>query len=127
MLSNKKIAVLIAGVVSCASSVAFSASMNAQGMVLKVQASQDNKWGGCLVNIDANYGRLNCSQAYISMDCAGVVDGNTKAAGQRRFDVAMLGMMTGTPIKVKIFDNVKINGYCYADRAQLAAPAGAAQ
>jgi hypothetical protein len=127
MLSNKKIAVFAAGIAACASSVAFAASMNAQGNVLNVQASQDSKWGGCLVDIDANYSRLNCSQKYISMDCAGVVEGNTKAAGQRRFDVALLGMMTNTPIKVKIFDNVKINGYCYADRVQLAAPAGAAQ
>ena len=54
----------------------------------------------------------------MAVDCEGL-QGNTKSAGQRRFDVATLAMLTGQRVKMKIFDNVKINGYCYADRVEL--------
>lgn len=109
----------VAAAVFLSSQFAMAASMNAQGNITKVQATPNNKWGGCLVRTDANYGRLNCSASWIAVDCEGVVDGNTKSAGQRRFDVATLAMLTGQRVKMKIFDNVKINGYCYADRVEL--------
>ena len=47
--------------------------MNAQGNIEKVQATPNNKWGGCLVRTDANYGCLNCSPNWIAVDCEGVV------------------------------------------------------
>ena len=116
----KKVILSVATVaVFLGSQIALAASMNAQGNIEKVQATPNNKWGGCLVRTDANYGRLNCNPNWIAVDCEGVVEGNTKSAGQRRFDVATLAMLTGQRVKMKIFDNVKINGYCYADRVEL--------
>ena len=116
---KKVILSVVTVVVFLGSQIALAASMNAQGNIEKVQATPNNKWGGCLVRTDANYGRLNCSPNWIAVDCEGVVEGNTKSAGQRRFDVATLAMLTGQRVKMKIFDNVKINGYCYADRVEL--------
>lgn len=110
---------VVAATFFLSSQLASAASMNAQGSIEKVQATPNSKWGGCLVRTDANYGRLNCSPNWVAVDCEGVVEGNTKAAGQRRFDVATLAMLTGQRVKMKIFDNVKINGYCYADRVEL--------
>lgn len=116
---KKVILNVVTVVIFLSSQIALAASMNAQGNIEKVQATSNNKWGGCLVRTDANYGRLNCSPNWIAVDCEGVVEGNTKSAGQRRFDIATLAMLTGQRVKMKIFDNVKINGYCYADRVEL--------
>ena len=104
---------------------AMSASGNFAGNVTKIYATPNNKWGGCMVRTSANYSRLNCNANWISLDCEGVVEGHSKSAGQRAFDVATVAMLTGTKAKFRIYDNIKINGYCFADRVDLNAPAAA--
>ena len=97
----------------------FAASKTVFGEIERVLATPADKWGGCLVRTTAKYGVLNCSKLWLSLDCEGAVEGNTKSAGQRRFDLATLAVLTERRVKLRIFDNVKLNGYCYADQVEL--------
>ena len=97
----------------------FAASKTVFGEIERVLATPADKWGGCLVRTTAKYGVLNCSKLWLSLDCEGAVEGNTKSAGQRRFDLATLAVLTERRVKLRIFDSVKLNGYCYADQVEL--------
>lgn len=100
----------------------FAASKTVFGEIERVLATPADKWGGCLVRTTAKYGVLNCSKLWVSLDCEGAVEGNTKSAGQRRFDLATLAVLTERRVKLRIFDNIKLNGYCYADQVEILPP-----
>lgn len=99
---------------------AFAGSQNLTTNVTQVYATEEERFGGCLIKtadlIDNN---LNCKRAFVSLDCAGVLEGNSKGEGQRRLDVATLAMLTGGKVSLIVTDQAKINGYCLAERVRL--------
>lgn len=105
--------------VMCAT--AMSATTSVTTNIERVYATPSDKWGGCMVRTESSYNKVNCNQNWLTLDCEGAVEGNTKSAGQRRFDVATLALLTGQRAKFRINDDIKINGYCYADRVELIA------
>lgn len=109
----------VLAIVMC--SAALSGTTSVTTNVERVYATPSDKWGGCMVRTESSYNKVNCNQNWLTLDCEGAVDGNTKSAGQRRFDVATLALLTGQRAKFRINDEIKINGYCYADRVELIA------
>lgn len=109
----------VLAIVMC--SAALSATTSVTTNIERVYATPSDKWGGCMVRTESRYNKVNCNQNWLTLDCEGAVDGNTKSAGQRRFDVATLALLTGQRAKFRINDEIKINGYCYADRVELIA------
>ena len=109
----------VLAIVMC--SAALSGTTSVTTNIKRVYATPSDKWGGCMVRTESRYNKVNCNQNWLTLDCEGAVDGNTKSAGQRRFDVATLALLTGQKAKFRINDEIKINGYCYADRVELIA------
>ena len=99
---------------------AFAASQNLTTSVTQIYATEEERWGGCLIKtenpIDNN---LNCKRAFVTLDCAGVLEGNSRGEGQRRLDVATLAMLTGGRVNLIVTDQARINGYCLAERVRL--------
>ena len=100
---------------------ALSATTSVITNIERVYATPSDKWGGCMVRTESRYNKVNCNQNWLTLDCEGAVEGNTKSAGQRRFDIATLALITSQTAKFRINDEIKINGYCYADRVELIA------
>ena len=102
------------------SATAFAGSQSLTTNVTQVYATEEERFGGCLIKtadlIDNN---LNCKRAFVTLDCAGVLEGNSKGEGQRRLDVATMAMLTGGKVNMIVTDQARINGYCLAERVRL--------
>ena len=102
------------------SATAFAGSQSITTNVTQVYATEEERFGGCLIKtadlIDNN---LNCKRAFVTLDCAGVLEGNSRGEGQRRLDVATMAMLTGGKVNMIVTDQARINGYCLAERVRL--------
>lgn len=87
-------------------------------LITKVQASNDGKWGECMAFLTKRNSSLDCSN-WVTFDCAGDVEGNTKAAGNAKYNTAQLALVTGNRSQVFLNDSIKINGQCFAERIQV--------
>lgn len=93
--------------------------------VQQVYATEDERFGGCMVKtVEAVDRNLNCKRGYVTLDCAGALDGNSKSEGQRKMDVATLAFLTGGRVNMLITDEARINGYCHAERVRMLPNAG---
>lgn len=114
----KKFLVMVSAVVFSVNAFAGSQSLTTD--IVQVQATEEQFFGGCLIKtadlIDNN---LNCKRAFLTLDCAGVLEGNSKGEGQRRLDVATLAMLTGGKVNMIVTDQARINGYCLVERIKL--------
>ena len=100
----------------------FGANAYVQGNVVKL-INQDGGNGRCLVKLDvsANDRGLSCSNPkFVSLDCEGVT-GNTKSAAARNWDIAMFAMATSRVVKLRVYDNITVDGYCYSPRLDIEA------
>ena len=87
--------------------------------VKRVQVSQDSEFGGCLARPSETIsGVLNCPDSWVTLDCAGVL-GGSKSAGSRRFDQISLAILMDKKVTLRINDEQKINGWCFADRVAI--------
>lgn len=87
--------------------------------IKRVQVNADSEFGGCLVRpSDQISTSLNCPDAWISLDCAGTL-GGTKSAGQRRLDQVSLAILLQKKVTLRVTDDQKINGWCFADRVAV--------
>lgn len=75
----------------------------------------NEKYGGCMAYLSAKNNQLACSN-WVTFDCEGLLEGNTKAIAKLKFDAAQLAFVTQNRVKVLIDDNRKINGQCFASR-----------
>lgn len=102
------------------SSISFAGTQSLTTSIDQVYATEEERFGGCMVKtgtlVDRN---LNCKRAYVSLDCAGVLDGNSKSEGQRKMDVATLAMLTGGNVNMLVTDQARVNGYCTVERIRL--------
>lgn len=74
-------------------------------------------YGGCMAVVsgaEAISSRLaSCADGYITFSCSGIH--NTKSEGLAKFSQAQLAYVSSTPIRVRLLDNKKHNGFCFAD------------
>ena len=116
--SMKKFLAVISAILF--SATAFAGSQSITTNVTQVYATEEERFGGCLIKtadlIDNN---LNCKRAFVTLDCAGVLEGNSRGEGQRRLDVATMAMLTGGKVNMIVTDQARINGYCLAERVRL--------
>jgi hypothetical protein len=75
-------------------------------------------FGICAVELAKKNSSLDCSN-WITFDCDGEFEGNTKAAANHKFNIAQLAWVTNKSVKVQITDNRKINGMCFANRIEV--------
>lgn len=88
---------------------------NAQ--VTKVTTHHE-RFGGCMAFLNKKNSSLDCSN-WVTFDCAGDLDGNTKSAGNRKFNTSQLALVTGNKVKAQITDSQKINGQCFVMRLDV--------
>ena len=81
-------------------------------------SSHHELFGGCMAYLSKKNTSLDCSQ-WITFDCTGELDGNTKSDGNRKFNSAQLALVTGNKVKVQVTDSKKINGQCFATRVDV--------
>ena len=116
--SMKKFLAVISAILF--SATAFAGSQSITTNVTQVYATEEERFGGCLIKtadlIDNN---LNCKRAFVTLDCAGVLEGNSRGEGQRRLEVATMAMLTGGKVNMIVTDQARINGYCLAERVRL--------
>ena len=102
------------------SSGAFALTQSLTTGIKQVYATEEDRFGGCMVKTETlPSNNLNCKRAYISLDCAGALDGNTKSEGQRKLDIATLAMLTGGTVNMLVSDSSRFNGFCFAERIRL--------
>ena len=92
------------------------------GNVVKL-INQDGGNGRCLVKLDAsaNDKGLSCTNPnFVSLDCEGTT-GNDKGAAARNWDIATLAMVTSRTVKLRVYDNITVDGYCYSPRLDIEA------
>ena len=112
----KFLVALIAGFLACGCGLASAQEANGAAWYTKVGSIiiDDANYGGCAVNLSvppSAQSALNCSTAWLSLDCSGVV--NTKSQGAAKLAAAQLAFVTQQCIRVAAYDLPKFNGHCY--------------
>jgi hypothetical protein len=74
--------------------------------------------GGCKVKLakaPSDHG-LICDGYWVHFSCNGAF--NSQTEGYQKFQAAQLGLISGTPVKIKVDDDneKKVNGVCYSGR-----------
>ena len=114
---RKKCTVLVAAAAALIASSSFGATGTSTTKVRNVLLA-DGVGGGCMVAIRAMPANNVCGNAggvgYVSFMCDGQ-NGVSKSDAQRRYDSAVLAMVTDSNINITITDEVLTeDGYCYA-------------
>ena len=98
------------------------ASLAARGWVRDAQVTRlmltHDKFGNCMALLSKKNDSLSCSP-WVVFDCAGDLEGNTKSAGNAKFNSAQLALVTGNKVQAFVNDNMKINGQCFAERVDV--------
>ena len=89
------------------------------GEITKTLTVASDKFGGCMVLMDAplaNSG-LNCQGKWVTFSCVG--EFTSKERAQRLFESAQLAFALGMRVRLQVTDNKKHNGWCFADRVDV--------
>jgi hypothetical protein len=108
---------LVAGAITFPQT-SFAAEAWINGAKVKVATATHDVWGNCAVKLTKEAGSLSCSK-WVTFDCAGLLSGNSKAAGNRKFSQAQLAYVTQKTVRLLVTDDKKINGVCFASRIDL--------
>lgn len=117
-LMKNLIALFIAALMGAAS-VSYAASVIIEAEVMKTLVADQDRWGGCMINIGHNLSEegLNCPAGWVSFSCSGTF--TTKDVAYRMFDSAQMALALGKKVMVEVDDTKKHNGYCYAAYIQV--------
>ena len=110
-------AALLAGAITFPSESHAASAFVGRAKVTKVLA-HSSKFGMCMAELSKKSQSLNCSN-WVTFDCNGDLEGNTKTAATRKFDIAQLALVTNKYVKLAVTDSKKINGICFADRIEV--------
>ena len=101
-----------------------AATASFEAEVKKTLAVADDRWGGCMVALSvspSDHG-VDCpATAWVTFSCSG--EYASKSNALRMYDSAQLAFVTGRTVKVWVDDTKKHNGYCFASRIDVNAPA----
>ena len=89
------------------------------GEITKTLTIASDKFGGCMVLMDvplADSG-LNCQGKWVTFSCVG--EFISKEQAQRLFESAQLAFALGKRVRLQVKDNMKHNGWCFADRIDV--------
>lgn len=84
-------------------------------VVVKKPIAHTTNYGMCGVEVDAPLGN-GCNQ-FIAFDCAG--ETGSKIAGQKKWEIAQLGLVLGKYLAVYMDSDTTIDGWCVAEFAVL--------
>ena len=85
---------------------------------ISVITTTHDSFGNCAAKLKTTNDSLNCSK-WVTFDCTGALEGNSKTAGNRKFNVAQLAYAADRIVRVLVTDDKKINGMCFASRLDL--------
>lgn len=73
-------------------------------------------YGGCMAVVSGDQISASlptCADGYVTFSCSGIH--NSKSEGAQKFSSAQLAYVAGSAIRMKIVDNKKHNGFCFAE------------
>lgn len=118
----------VAATVLLVSTSSVSLAQALPGYVGKVTriVNQEGLWGGCAARMDPSpttiSGLEGCQANYVTFDCDGSSGQTTKTAATAKLSNAQLSFVADYPFYVKVDPSVRLNGVCYAIRADVLAP-----
>ena len=118
MYMSKVVGVVLASVLLAAS--AHGTTMRITGEVSRLLATEDTKWGGCMVslNVSPMDSGLDCpTHLWVTLSCTG--EHTSRSAALRMYDLAQMAFVTGNRIHIWVDDTRKHNGACFASRIDV--------
>ena len=82
----------------------------------------DSKFGQCMARVrsaDIQAGLPSCKASYLTFDCAAELEGSSRAANTRKFELATVALVAKRDVAFLVTDQKTINGYCYVEQARL--------
>lgn len=81
--------------------------------------SDTENFGGCMALLAAPIASvgLDCPGTWVSFSCTG--DFAPKEAALRNFDAAQIAMLTGSSVRIAVYDDKKHNGNCFGRRIEI--------
>ena len=87
--------------------------------VIEADGTKRLKLTGCFAALNGAPINLNgCRSDYVVFGCDGSA-GISKSAGQQAYSAAQLAFAMAKPLKMRVYDNVIIDGICWAANAQV--------
>jgi hypothetical protein len=104
----------------CVSSEAAAESGQVFASVNRVMVTGNEMFGGCMaaLSVDPQTVLPDCQSWWVSFSCSGAFTDPTSA--YRLLDNAQLALATNKKAYVFFRDDLKHNGYCFADRIDVA-------
>lgn len=102
------------------STTAFAATAAMTTTVERVLASEEGRFGGCMVRLAEGINSatgLNCSRDWATFSCSG--DHTSKSSAMRMFDSAQLAFVSGRGVVVELDDARKHDGFCFVQRIDV--------
>ena len=102
-----------------ASGQALAASATVTAQIDRVLMTADSTYGGCmaLLSVDPADALPGCGSGWVSFSCTG--DFTDRVRAYRLVDLAELALASGKMAQVFFRDDMKHNGYCFADRIDV--------
>lgn len=85
--------------------------------VIKTTLSDTQNFGHCMIRLDYE-STIDCNDRWVSLDCRGSF--NSKETSRRLWESAQLAFALDSTIFLVINDAKKHNGFCVADRLDVA-------
>ena len=102
-----------------ATSQVLAASANVTANIDRVLMTADSTYGGCMALLSVNPADAlpGCASGWVSFSCSG--DFTDRVRAYRLVDLAQLALASGKLAQVFFRDDMKHNGYCFADRIDV--------
>ncbi len=101
-----------------------AATVNVETTIIRTLVADEGRWGGCMAltsTVLATAG-LDCPSQWVTFSCAGPVGGQvytTKDIAYRMFESAQLSLVLDKRVMLRVTDEKKHSGFCYANRIDL--------
>ena len=102
-----------------ASGQALAASATVTAQIDRVLMTADSTYGGCMALLSVNPADAlpGCGSGWVTFSCSG--DFTDRVRAYRSVDLAQLALASGKVAQVFFRDDMKHNGYCFADRIDV--------
>ena len=102
-----------------ASGQTLAASATVTANIDRVLMTADSTYGGCMALLSVNPADAlpGCGSGWVSFSCSG--DFTDRVRAYRLVDLAELALASGKMAQVFFRDDMKHNGYCFADRIDV--------
>lgn len=96
-----------------------AAEAGVEASVLRVLIHANDSLGGCMALLSVNPGALlsNCADGWVTFSCSGEYTDSVRA--YRMLDQAQLALVTNRLVMVNFTDQLKHDGFCFANRIDI--------